>query len=83
MRNIVERYISSQRQLVITAVENWWDKYKVTLTEIEHQRDQAATKLQYYLENLGYVQTMQCSGKPARVDRHPTVNKENRHWESI
>ena len=55
MRTIVDRYISSQRQLVIAAVENWWDKYKVTLTEIEQQRDQAATKLQSYLENLGYV----------------------------
>ena len=55
MRTIVERYISSQRQQVIAAIENWWDKYKVTLTEIEQQRDDAANKLQGYLSGLGYV----------------------------
>lgn len=55
MRAIVERYISAQRQQVITAVENWWDKYRETLTEIEQDRDQAAQKLAGYLEGLGYV----------------------------
>ncbi|MGO0307885.1 type I restriction-modification system subunit M [Endozoicomonas acroporae] len=55
MRTIVERYISSQRQLIVAAVENWWDKYKVTLTEIEHKRDAAAQKLQGFLSGLGYV----------------------------
>lgn len=55
MQTIVERYISAQRQQVIAAVENWWDKYKVTLTEIEQARDQAAQQLAGYLEGLGYV----------------------------
>ncbi|WP_347332723.1 N-6 DNA methylase [Marinimicrobium locisalis] len=55
MHSIVERYISAQRQQVIATVENWWDKYQVTLTEIEQKRDQAAKQLAGYLEGLGYV----------------------------
>jgi type I restriction enzyme M protein len=31
MQVIVERYISAQRQQVVAAFENWWDKYRVTL----------------------------------------------------
>ncbi|WP_085920002.1 HsdM family class I SAM-dependent methyltransferase [Halomonas sp. CSM-2] len=55
MTAIVERYIGNQRQQVVAAVENWWDKYKVTLTEIEQARDSAAKTLAGYLEGLGYV----------------------------
>ena len=55
MRAIVERYITQQRQQIIAAVENWWDKYKVTLTEIEQERDAAAKELRRFLEGLGYV----------------------------
>ena len=55
MRAIVERYITQQRQQIIAAVENWWDKYKVTLTEIEQERDAAAKELRQFLEGLGYV----------------------------
>tara|TARA_R110002012_G_scaffold78665_1_gene200362 strand:- start:8569 stop:11091 length:2523 start_codon:yes stop_codon:yes gene_type:complete len=55
MATIVERYIGNQRQQVIAAVENWWDKYQVTLTEIEQSRDSAAKTLAGYLEGLGYV----------------------------
>ncbi len=55
MRAIVERYITQQRQQIIAAVENWWDKYKVTLTEIEQERDAAARELRRFLEGLGYV----------------------------
>ena len=55
MKRIVERYITNQRQQIVSAFENWWDKYKVTLTEIEHDRDQAAKQLQAFLKGLGYV----------------------------
>ena len=55
MKRIVERYITNQRQKIVAAYENWWDKYKVTLTEIERDRDQAATRLQEFLNGLGYV----------------------------
>jgi type I restriction enzyme M protein len=56
MRSIVERAISQQRRLIVADFENWWDKYRVTLTEIEQARDAAAKQLQGYLKGLGYVQ---------------------------
>lgn len=55
MRAIVERYIAAQRKRVVTAFENWWDKYRVTFTEIEGKRDIAAHALQRFLKGLGYV----------------------------
>ena len=55
MRAIVERYITAQRKAIVAAFENWWDKYRVTLTEIEGKRDAAAQALQGFLKGLRYV----------------------------
>ncbi len=55
MRAIVERYIAAQRKAIVAAFENWWDKYRVTLTEIEGKRDAAAKALQCFLKGLQYV----------------------------
>ena len=55
MRAIVERYIAAQRKAIVAAFENWWDKYRVTLTEIEGKRNAAAQALQGFLKGLGYV----------------------------
>jgi len=55
LKGILERYIRQQRQQVIAACETWWDKYHVTLDDIETERDAAAKQLQRYLEGLGYV----------------------------
>ncbi|WP_304525715.1 N-6 DNA methylase [Halomonas sp. I5-271120] len=55
LKGILERYIRQQRQQVIAAFEAWWDKYRVTLANIEDERDAAARELQQYLEGLGYV----------------------------
>ncbi|MFO1326077.1 MAG: class I SAM-dependent DNA methyltransferase [Rubrivivax sp.] len=55
MQVILERYIGAQRQQVVAAFENWWDKYRVTLTEIERARDAAAGTLRRYASGLGYV----------------------------
>ena len=55
MQNIVERYLTSERQQLIATVENWWDKYQVTLTQIENSRNIAAKALNGYLKGLGYV----------------------------
>ena len=49
------RYIAAQRKAIIAAFENWWDKYRVTLTEIEVKRDAAAQALLGFLRGLGYV----------------------------
>lgn len=55
MKAIVERYIAAQRKAIVAAFENWWDKYRVTLTEIESKRDAAAKVLQEFLKELRYV----------------------------
>ncbi len=55
MRSIVERYMAAQRKQIVAAFENWWDKYRVTLTEIESKRDEAAKALEGFLKGLRYV----------------------------
>lgn len=55
MQRIMERYVTGQRQLIVATIENWWDKYKVTLTEIERDRDAAASQFQQFLKGLRYV----------------------------
>ena len=55
MQVILERYIGAQRQQVVAAVENWWDKYRVTLTDIELEREVVAVRLKSFLRDLRYV----------------------------
>jgi type I restriction enzyme M protein len=55
MKTIVERYVTAQRKQIVTVFETWWDKYKVTLTEIETKRNAAAQELAGFLKGLGYV----------------------------
>ncbi len=55
MRAIVERHVAAQRKAIVATFETWWDKYRVTLTEIEGKRDAAAQALQGFLRGLGYV----------------------------
>jgi type I restriction enzyme M protein len=55
MRAIVESHMAAQRKQIVAAFENWWDKYRVTLTEIESRRNDVATVLQEYLRRLRYV----------------------------
>jgi type I restriction enzyme M protein len=51
----LNRYVTAHRQQVIAAIENWWDKYRVTLQEIEAQRNDAAKRLDSFLKKLGYL----------------------------
>jgi type I restriction enzyme M protein len=51
---ILDRYVAGERGLVVSAFETWWDKYRVTLVTIEHDRDTAAEKVRGYLVGLGY-----------------------------
>lgn len=55
MHAIVDRYVAAQRKQVVAAFENWWNKYRVTLAEIERERDAATNALQGYLKGLQYV----------------------------
>ena len=55
MQAMVERYIAAQRKQVVGVFENWWDKYRVTLTDLEGNRDKAAKALKGFLKRLNYV----------------------------
>jgi chromosome segregation ATPase len=51
----LERYVTEHRQRVIAAVETWWDKYRVTLGEIEAKDAEVNRRLDEMLRGLGYV----------------------------
>lgn len=50
----LQSYVIAHRQEVIASVENWWDKYRVTLRDIAGAREAAAKKLDEITEGLGY-----------------------------
>jgi type I restriction enzyme M protein len=47
-------YVSRHRQSVVAALENWWDKYAISLESIEVARDGASQTLAAFLTRLGY-----------------------------
>lgn len=51
----LDRRAAARVQAVIARVEGWWDKYRVSLRELEAAREQAAATLAGYLEELGYA----------------------------
>jgi type I restriction enzyme M protein len=54
LRAILGRYLTDRRELVVSAFETWWDKYRITLGTIEQDRDRANEKLRGSLVGLGY-----------------------------
>lgn len=53
--NIVNRYLSQKKQSIIKSIENLWDKYLLSLKEIENQRDEATNEIKSFLADLGYL----------------------------
>jgi type I restriction enzyme M protein len=51
---ILARYVANHRREVVAAFENWWEKYRVTLTSIEEERDAAAERLRFFWGRVGY-----------------------------
>jgi type I restriction enzyme M protein len=54
LANLVTRKVVAHRRLIVTTLETWWDKYKVSLAELETQREASAAKLTGFLKELGY-----------------------------
>ncbi len=50
----LKSYVTAHRQEVIAAVENWWDKYRVTVKDIEGEREDAVMALSEFSRELGY-----------------------------
>jgi len=53
LRQELDRYVAAHRQEIVSLVETWWDKYRVTLRDIENNRNEARTRLDGFLEELG------------------------------
>jgi type I restriction enzyme M protein len=51
----LERYATEKRQALVEALETWWDKYRVSLRELEAERDAAKARLDGFVEELGYA----------------------------
>jgi len=51
---ILNSYLTTQKQKIIAYFENLWDKYSVEVRTIERQRETYAKELDKYLEELGY-----------------------------
>jgi len=47
-------YLIRSRQELVSLYENWWEKYRVSMREIEAVRDEAKERLDTYLRELGY-----------------------------
>lgn len=54
-QTIANRYLSEKKQIIIKALENLWDKYQVSLAEIESERDEATNEIKTYLSELDYL----------------------------
>jgi type I restriction enzyme M protein len=53
LSGMLDRYVSAQREKVVTVFETWWDKYRITLEAIEHDRDRTAERFGEFLAELG------------------------------
>lgn len=51
----LERDATARREAAVSAIENWWDKYRVSLRDIESEREAAAEKLNGFARELGYA----------------------------
>jgi len=55
LRATLNRYVGTQRGLVVSAFETWWDKYKITFSAIEERREAAMDRVRAYMTELGYA----------------------------
>ncbi len=54
IRILVDKSASDVNATVITQLERWWDKYKVSLRELDEQVATAEVEMKGYLKELGY-----------------------------
>lgn len=56
LQSALDHYVTARQQALVAALENLWDKYRVSLAEIETERDAARAKLEGFVEGLGYAE---------------------------
>jgi type I restriction enzyme M protein len=52
--SILTRHLTQKRELVASAFETWWDKYRITLATMEHEGEVVTDRLRGLLVGLGY-----------------------------
>ena len=52
---IANRYLNEKKQAIIKSIENLWDKYQVSLEQIEKERDEATAEIKEFLVEIGYL----------------------------
>jgi len=50
----IREFVGLDDQKVIAQIERWWDKYKVSLKELDAEVDEAESVMKGYLQELGY-----------------------------
>jgi type I restriction enzyme M protein len=55
LRAHLHGYITIRRQRIVAALDNWWDKYAVSLSELEAHRAAVASQLVSFLKGAGYA----------------------------
>lgn len=55
LARVLGRFITERRQEVVAIFESWWNKYRITLPQMESERSLLEDKLGELLERLGYV----------------------------
>ncbi|MGA5115737.1 type I restriction-modification system subunit M [Streptomyces pseudogriseolus] len=51
----MNRFVATDRRALVDAFRKWGEKYAVTLTDLEREREASAKRLRGYLEELGYA----------------------------
>ena len=50
----IREFLNTDEESVISQFERWWDKYKVSLNELDKQVKQSEEDMKNYLKELGY-----------------------------
>lgn len=50
----IREYLNTDDSSIVSQFEKWWDKYKVSLKELDAQVEQAEKKMNEYLKEFGY-----------------------------
>ncbi|HOY23738.1 MAG TPA: type I restriction-modification system subunit M [Cellvibrio sp.] len=53
-KELIRTFLPADNQALIAQVERWWDKYRVSLHELDEQVAQAETVMKGFLAELGY-----------------------------
>ncbi|MHA7141056.1 type I restriction-modification system subunit M [Arthrobacter sp. Sr33] len=52
--SVADQRVARHRRAVLDTFETWWDKYRVTLADLETERETANHRLASFLKELGY-----------------------------